>query len=53
MIDKDVAKPLRMLSAYLITAAMTRPPMAFIFIDLLIYFLCIINKKNFFPQIED
>lgn len=28
MMDSDVAKPLRMLSAYLMTAAMTRPPSA-------------------------
>lgn len=28
MMESDVAKPLRMLSAYLMTAAMTRPPSA-------------------------
>lgn len=28
MMESDVAKPLRMLSAYLMTAAMTRPPIA-------------------------
>lgn len=28
MMESDVAKPLRMLSAYLMTAAMTRPPRA-------------------------
>lgn len=28
MMESDVAKPFRMLSAYLMTAAMTRPPSA-------------------------